>query len=67
MSGPVVICINFESYVCAVAAMETLAGQLPEVATHIEMCLADFKRAHATYAVFDANITTPALLRRQAD
>lgn len=64
MSAPVVLCLDFDSYVCAVAAMETLAGQIPESAARIDTAVADFKRAYATCHAIDS-LGTPALLRRQ--
>jgi hypothetical protein len=68
VSPPIVLCVEFESYICAVAAMDHLAASLApsEVATKQAAALADFKRAHAMYLAVDACITTPALLKRQA-
>jgi hypothetical protein len=65
MKAPVVICIDFDSYITAIAALETLAGQLPSEAERIRSAASDFKRAHATYALLESQVITPALLRRQ--
>lgn len=64
---PTVLCVAFDSYVCAVAAIECLAKQLPEAAERLNAAAADFRRAQATATDLDAKFVTPALLRRQAE
>jgi hypothetical protein len=60
--------VEFDSYVAAVAAMEHMAEALApsEVSTKQAAAVQDFKRAHAMSLAWDARITTPALLKRQA-
>ena len=64
---PVVLCVDYDSYVCAIASMETLAEHLPDAAAHIKGAVEDFKRAHATFMRIDSHTNLPALLRRQAE
>jgi hypothetical protein len=68
--APVVLCLDFESYATALAALETLAGFLPDSKTRLQLAADDFKRAHATYRLLDSTFpalsTLPALLRPQA-
>lgn len=65
--SPIVICIDFESYIAAVASMETLAINLPDMTDQLSVAIADFKRAHASYAMIDSQLHMPAFLRRQAE
>ena len=67
--SPVVICVEFQSFVSAVAAMEEIIKFIGPGAcrTRMQDALNDFNRAHATACAIDAHITTPALLRRQAE
>jgi hypothetical protein len=64
----VVLCVDFESFIAALAAMEHLAATLAPslVADKQAAAVADFKRAHACSMAVEARITTPALLRKQA-
>lgn len=66
MSGAVVLCIDFSSYVTAIAAIESLAGQIPDSADRLHAAADDLRRAHAVYSLIDQTIT-PSLLRRQAE
>ena len=67
MSAPVVLCIDFDSYISAIAAMEHIAEGLEACAqrTKLETAVQDFRRAHAYSVAVESHITTPALLRRQ--
>jgi hypothetical protein len=63
-----VICIERDSYISAVVALQILIEMSPEGSESKRQyadALADFRRAHAMYLAVDAQITTPALLRRQ--
>lgn len=66
--APVVLCIEWETYVSAVAALETLVGQFPNLpsAPKLNAAVADMHRAHANYLAIETEIHLPALLRRQA-
>ena len=69
MSPPIVICIDRDTYVAALVATEQLLKQFgPEgiAGARLQAAVEDLKRAHAYYTAFDARITTPALLKRQA-
>jgi hypothetical protein len=69
VSGAVVICVDSESYVSAIVALDELAKQLEDGSVtklRLQSARQDFERAHAMYQAVDARITTPALLRRQA-
>lgn len=65
--APVVLCVDWQTYVSATAAIEVLLKQFPKLdgAPKLADALNDLRRAHATYLAMDAQIHTPALLRRQ--
>jgi hypothetical protein len=66
MSPCEVLCIDRASYISAVVALQLMIERLPaeQGAPYVE-ALADFRRAHAYAMAVDAQIHTPALLRRQ--
>jgi hypothetical protein len=68
MSPPVVLCIDFESYLTALAALGVLAKTVAgtDEAKRLADAATDFRRAHATYALLDSQVHVPALLKRQA-
>lgn len=63
----VVLAIDFESYLSAIVAIGMVADMVkgPE-ATRMREAAADFRRAHATYALLESQVHVPALLKRQA-
>lgn len=67
--SPIVLCIEFDTYVCALAAVQTLAERPAHKATATRLLDAagDLQRAHAMYALHDSAVLTPALLKRQAE
>jgi len=68
MSPPIVICIDRDTYVTALVALEQTSKRVgPDGlgGARLAAAIEDFKRAHAYYLAVDARITTPALLRRQ--
>ena len=67
MSPCEVLCIERDSYISAVVALTLIIERLPaeQGAPYVD-ALADFRRAHAMYLAVDAQIHTPALLKRQA-
>lgn len=70
MTGsPVMICVEHQTYICAITALEYLAG-LPAhkgpTATRFLDAYADLKRAHAMFLLYESAVLTPALLKRQA-
>jgi hypothetical protein len=64
---PVVLCLDFDSYICALGAMETIALNCPTLTDRMYVAAADFRRAHASYAMIDSQLQMPAFLRRQAE
>jgi hypothetical protein len=65
----VVICIERDSYIAAIVALEHLLKQVsPEgtMGARLQAAIEDLTRAHAVSLVLDAQIHMPALLRRQA-
>jgi hypothetical protein len=61
--SPVVLCIDFETYVCAVSAMETISRSCPDLEQRLMTAVADMKRAQAAYTTASGGV--PALLRPQ--
>lgn len=64
--SPVVICVDFESYAAAMAAMKGIATTLPDLSPRMTAAIKDFERAHANCVRRDSGMPLPALLRRQA-
>ena len=65
----VVICIERDSFVAALVALEYLHKQIiPEgaMAARLQSAIEDLTRAHAVSLAIDAQIHMPALCRRQA-
>jgi hypothetical protein len=68
MSPCEVLAVDRDSYVCAVVALQTvidLATSDTQLKADMSAALSDFRRAHAYSMAVDAQIHTPALLRRQ--
>jgi hypothetical protein len=66
---PVVLCIDFESFVTARVAFQTCISMMPvggQSAREMQAALDDFTRAHTYYVTAIDGNNVPALLRRQA-
>jgi hypothetical protein len=46
---PIVLCVTFESYVSAIACMDTLSKSCPDIKERIEAAAADFKASYDAY------------------
>lgn len=68
MSGrAVVLCLDFESYLTAIASMRVMEKDIGHglEAEKVTEAISDFHRAHATFALLESQVHVPAFLRRQ--
>lgn len=68
MNGrPVVLCLDFTSYLTAIAAMRVMERDIEHgiEAQKLTEAIADFHRAHATFALLESQVQVPAFLKRQ--
>ena len=66
MSPIEILAIERDSYLSAVVALQIMIERLPkELGAAYATALADFRRAHAYSMAVEAQIHTPALLKRQ--